>query len=138
MCAPWLKYDVASARFLYRAELKGWRLVFNKRSEDGSGKANIEEGSGDSVLGVVYEIDDSERKLLDGKEGKYEPLIVSATLEGGSVADAVTYKSDYKTTEPPFGWYMKLVIGGAMDHGLPEEYIKALGNIKTKPIPVNN
>ena len=135
ICAPWLKYDVPSARYLCRAELKGWRLVFNKRSEDGSAKANIEKSPGDSVLGVVYEIDESERGLLDGKEGKYEPIVVSATLEDGSVEDAVSFKSDYITGEPPFEWYMKLIIGGAKDHGLPEEYLKALGNINTKPLP---
>jgi gamma-glutamylcyclotransferase len=138
MCACWLKRDIDSAVFLYRAELKGWRLVFNKKSEDGSAKANIEESPGDSVLGVVYEIDESERGLLDGKEGKYEPLTVSATLEGGSSEDAVTYKSDHKTGEPPYEWYLKLIIGGAKEHGLRKEYIKTLENIETKPIPVNN
>jgi gamma-glutamylcyclotransferase len=138
MCACWLKRDIDSAKFLHRAELKGWRLVFNKKSEDGSAKANIEESPVDSVLGVIYEIDESEKKRLDGKEGKYEPIIVSVTLENGSTEDAVTYKSDYETGGPPYEWYLKLIIGGAKEHGLPEEYIKTLESIKTKPIPVNN
>ena len=138
MCACWLKRDIDSAEFICRAELKGWRLVFNKKSEDGSAKANIEDSPGDSVLGVIYEIDENEKTRLDGKEGKYEPLAVRVTLEDGSTEDAVTYKSNYKTGERPYAWYMKLVIGGAKAHGLPEDYIKTLEGVNTKPIPIKN
>jgi len=138
MCECWLKRDIDSAEFIYRAELDGWRLAFNKESEDGSGKANIEESPGDSVFGVIYEIDETEKKHLDEKEGKYDPIAVSVTLEDGSTEKALTYKSDYKTGEPPYEWYMKLVIGGAKAHGLPQEYIQTLESINTKPIPTKD
>ena len=133
MCACWLKRDIDSAVFLYRAELKGWRVVFNKKSEDGSAKANIEESPDDSILGVIYEIDEAEKDLLDGKEGKYKPLAVSVTLEDGSTKDVVTYKSDHKTAEPPYEWYKEIIIRGAEEHGLSKRYIiKELKSIKTK------
>ncbi len=138
ICECWLKRDIDSGRFLYRAELKGWKLVFNKKSEDGSAKANIEESPGDSVLGVIYEIDETEKTRLDAKEGKYEPITVSVALEDGSTKDVVTYKSDYITAELPYEWYLKLIIGGAKAHGLPKEYIKTLESINTKPIPIKD
>lgn len=134
MCECWLKRDIDSARYLYRAELEGWRLVFNKKSKDGSAKANIEESPGDSVLGVIYEIDETEKKRLNEKEGKYEPISVRVKLEDGSTEKVLTYESDYKTGEPPYEWYLKLIIGGAKTHGLPEEYIQTLESINTKPI----
>lgn len=31
----------SSSRFISRARVTGWKLLFNKRSKDGSGKANL-------------------------------------------------------------------------------------------------
>ena len=138
MCVCWLKRDIDSAEFICRAKLEGWRLVFNKESEDGSGKANIEESRDDSVHGVIYEVDEAEKNRLNKKEVRYDPIPVSVKLEDGSTEKALTYKSDYKTGEPPYEWYLKLIIGGAKTHGLPEEYIKTLESINTKPIPIKN
>ena len=118
--------------------MDGWRLAFNKKSEDGSAKANIEESPGNSVHGVVYEVDEAEKNRLNEKEGRYDPIPVRVKLEDVSTEDAVTYKSNYKTGERPYEWYLKLIIGGAKAHGLPQEYIKTLESVKTKPIPVNN
>ena len=138
MCACWLKRDIDSAEFICRAELKGWRLVFNKKSEDGSAKADIEDSPGDSVIGVIYEIDENEKTRLDGKEDKYEPISVTVTLEDCSTEKVLTYKSDHKTGELPYEWYLKLIIGGAKTHGLRKEYIKTLESINTKPIPIKD
>ncbi len=139
MCACWLKRDIDSGRFLYRAELKGWKLVFNKKSEDGSAKANIEKSEKGIVRGVVYEIDEAERKLLNDKEGKYKPVEgLRVNLEDGSTEKVLGYQSDHKTGEPPYEWYLKLIIGGAKAHGLPKEYIKTLESINTKPIPIKD
>ena len=62
---------VPSAKFIEKLKITGWKLRFNKKSKDGSGKCNIVKGSEtDYVWGAVYELNKNEKTKLDGAEGK--------------------------------------------------------------------
>jgi cation transport regulator ChaC len=50
------------------ALLPAYRLVFNKRSQDGSGKANVEPHESSHVWGVLYTIPDADLETLDRGE----------------------------------------------------------------------
>src|ERR1700676_3983636 len=47
-----------------------YRLVFNKKSQDGSGKASVVPHSSSKVWGVVYIIPGGDLKTLDAGEGQ--------------------------------------------------------------------
>jgi hypothetical protein len=50
------------------ALLVGYRLLFNKQSTDGSGKANVEVHEGSQVWGELYSVPDADLQLLDDGE----------------------------------------------------------------------
>ncbi len=56
---------IPSARFVGTGYLDGWRVDFNKRSSDGSGKANLIEAKGSEAGGVVYELEPEDLQRLD-------------------------------------------------------------------------
>ena len=71
MCDAWLQSRVASARALTTARLPDHVLRFHKRSYDGSAKCNVvkTDRPEDEVYGVIFEIDRTEKGLLDKAEG---------------------------------------------------------------------
>src|SRR5438876_10120350 len=48
---------------------EGYKLVFNKKSDDGSAKANIVADSGTKCWGILYSVDTDSLKELDEAEG---------------------------------------------------------------------
>jgi gamma-glutamylcyclotransferase (GGCT)/AIG2-like uncharacterized protein YtfP len=60
----------SSSRFISRAKVKGYKLTFNKRSKDKSGKANlVYTGDKSLVWGVIFDISENQKPLLDKAEG---------------------------------------------------------------------
>jgi gamma-glutamylcyclotransferase len=118
----------------------GRRLTFDKVSEDGSGKCDIEPTSHttDRVYGVIFEIACTEKGALDRAEGLgggYREERVTVVTSSGSY-DALAYVASNK--EPalrPYHWYKALVVAGAGEHGLPGPYIEWLRTIDSKPDP---
>jgi cation transport regulator ChaC len=84
-----------SARPVSHARLDGWRLRFDKRSTDGSGKCHLEPQPGACVHGVVYRLDENDFRTLDQAEGVgsgYERKRIRKVLLGdGSEVDAFAY-----------------------------------------------
>ena len=73
MCLGRLQWRVPSAKFVTIAELRGYRLVFNKKSRDGSGKANVKPGTdSDKTLGVIFSLDNNDVQRLREDEAGYE------------------------------------------------------------------
>ncbi len=72
-------------REAHRARLKGYRLTFNKRGSDGTGKANIEEDPQGEVWGVVYRMSEEALKKMDRCEGAgsghYRRQLVAVELD---------------------------------------------------------
>src|ERR1700687_6278972 len=56
------------------ALLSGYRLLFNKESTDGSGKANVEAHEGSETWGVLYVISNADLRTLDDGEVGYRGL----------------------------------------------------------------
>jgi cation transport regulator ChaC len=114
--------------------LKDRRISFNKRSNDGSGKANLLERPGDVTWGVLYEIDFKDLKMLDRVEAGYERVTVQVWKLDGNVVEAVTYVSANLTDDPrAHEWYKGLVLSGAREHNLPQDYVAYLERLPSKP-----
>jgi cation transport regulator ChaC len=113
------------------ATLEKHALRFHKRSRDGSGKCNafytgLET---DRVIGVLFEIPENEKSLLDSHEGLgngYDEKAVALISTNGMSLRAVTYVASTEAIDDklqPFDWYRAFVIEGAKEHGLPQDYI---------------
>lgn len=108
----------------FRAVLNGYKFLYNKRSTDGSAKANVEVSSGEYVYGVCYEIDDDDFELLRKYERGYCRRNIEVSDIDGKSTKAVTYISDsidnslLATSE-----YKRIVLKGARHWRLKETYI---------------
>jgi gamma-glutamylcyclotransferase (GGCT)/AIG2-like uncharacterized protein YtfP len=131
-----MKKRVRSATLVGRARLANKRVVFNKRSMDGSGKANLIDSFGKEVWGVLYKFDSSEASRLDEAEGGYTRERHQVRIEKGDSIEAEIYVST-KLTDNPVAYesYKSRVIKGAQEHGLPEDYIAYLESLPSKPDP---
>ncbi|MEJ2592891.1 MAG: gamma-glutamylcyclotransferase [Candidatus Thiodiazotropha sp.] len=127
-----------SAKRIGVAELAGHRLRFHKVGHlDGTGKCDAEHTgvATDRVIGVVYEIDDSEKTLLDGFEGVglgYEVEQVSVTFVDGDVCVAFVYIATHiDPAVEPFHWYKLHVMTGARENQLPADYIEMIEQVRS-------
>lgn len=111
------------------AKLQGHALKWHKRSrKDGSGKCDIVRVDVPEAVvhGVLYEIDSSEKAALDREEGAGKGYAETAVdvLFDGVERRATTYQAtETDETLRPLSWYRALVIAGAREHALPEDYI---------------
>ncbi len=130
-----LKINVPSARKISNARLKEYRFAFNKVSrKDGSAKGNIlwTGNETDNVWGVVFEIDDRDKKALDREEGLgkgYSEIAVSVTTAKNETIEALVYIADKEATQHDllsFDWYRDMVVMGARQNSLPESFINDL------------
>ncbi len=121
------------------------RLTFGKRSLDGSGKGTLEPaGSGNDLEahGVLFEIAASERDQLDLWEGDgywRDDAFLVESRDRNEIVSATTYLA--KQPEPgliPYDWYLALVLAGAIQNGLPAQYVAALARVATIPDPAPN
>lgn len=122
-----------SAKFLSVGTLGGWQLVFNKKSKDGSSKANLQRLNSARVWGVVWSIDDVDKPALDRAEGLgrgYEQMAVKVFSEDLGEIECLAYVAlEQKYLESklgPHSWYSELVLLGAHQWSLPPEWIKTL------------
>ena len=134
---------VPSTRPIDRAVLPAWELTFGKQGSDGSAKCTVVREEDSAVHGVLFHIDASERHLLDRAEGLgygYEIEDFTVRLDGNPV-DAFAYVAthDYiDTSLAPFHWYHALVLEGAREHDLPEDYLEWLESIRRVSDPNPN
>lgn len=98
---------------------------------DSGASANIFPKEGSKVYGVVYEISDDQLRELDKTEDvpeAYERVAVTVynvtdTLQAWTYVGNPKYLSDDLDLDPE---YMELVVQGAYQNQLPEEYINQL------------
>ena len=127
---------LASATLCGTAFLPDWSLEFHKRSTDGSGKCSIRRGSSGVHL-AIYDMDDSDRILLDRIEGLgagYDDVNLDVPGFGGcfSYTAAATHVDD---TLSPYDWYSGLVVAGARFHDFPRNYIDRIVSVATTRDP---
>lgn len=109
------------------------RLTFNLPIGSGErGVANVAPEPGVHTWGVLYLLTSEECARLDRTEGVhlglYERIAVSVLLDDHTdQLPAFTYRSS--RTQPgrkPSARYLGLLLDGAIDHGLPESYVRLL------------
>ena len=110
------------------AKLAGWRLIFDKISKDGTGKANLLKDEQGEVWGVIYQVTDEQMERLDDFEKGYCRAEVEVALDGDNKSlDVITYISNERDpTLHPSRDYLNTIIEGAREHHLPEEYIRKI------------
>jgi cation transport regulator ChaC len=131
MCTARLRGRVPSCVPVTIARLGGYQLRFHKRSKDGSAKCNslYTGAADDEVWGVIFDIPKAEKPKLDSAEGLgagYNDHEVEVVTTAGEKVKTRTYLADASAiTEGllPYTWYKAYVLKGALECGLPKEYI---------------
>jgi hypothetical protein len=131
MCTARLRARVPSCVPVSIARLGGYQLRFHKRSKDGSAKCDsFHTGAvADEVWGVIFNILQTQKAKLDSAEGLgagYNDQEVEVVTTAGEKVKVRTYLADASAiTEglPPYTWYKAYVLKGALEYGLPREYI---------------
>jgi cation transport regulator ChaC len=139
MCTGRLRIRVPSARPLFVARLRGYALRFHKRSTDGSGKADAEYtgNDSDSVWGVVFEIDATQKPNLDEAEGLgsgYDEKRINLNDSAGRTYNAWMYYASQSHKDArirPYSWYLRFVVEGAKQHGLLAEYVALIASAES-------
>ncbi|MGH7429776.1 MAG: gamma-glutamylcyclotransferase, partial [Candidatus Methylomirabilaceae bacterium] len=103
----------------------------------GGGIADIRELAGKQVEGVLWEISELERKALDEYEG-YPDLYIRKDIQVRTSAGKVMTAFAYGMATPgrdsaPSKPYKRLLISGAEEHGLSDQYVAFLESIR--PVP---
>ena len=118
------------------ALLENYRLCFNLAIGTGErGVANLESEAGARIWGVLYLITLEQSEHLDRTEGvprgAYRRTPVSPIVDGGEQIAAFTYQSDrISPGRKPSPRYLCLLIEGAVQHGLPADYLRYLRNFE--------
>ncbi len=127
---------VPSARVVAAARADGRRLSLGKLGRDGSGKATLIDAPDAFVWGVVYAIDRCDWRRLDRFERGYARISVFVALEREQHIAATTYVAPETAPDPTaFGWYTRLIIDGAREHGLPAAYVAELERLPERDDP---
>lgn len=112
--------------------LDGFELRFDLGVGRGErGVANVAARAGDHVWGVLWRIRVEQAAFLDRSEGLhrgfYRRLPVEVTTRDGETVAAFTYHSlGGRAGRKPSRRYLGLLLAGAQQHGLPDEWIDRL------------
>ncbi len=115
--------------FIYNSHkgfIKNYKLEFNKKSVDGSSKANITESKNEVVWGVCFELDTHGFKKLKKHEKGYEEIEVEVFDENQKIIKAKTFISNKICDKLPIEEYLQRIITGAKQHKLPKDYIEEI------------
>lgn len=108
------------------------RLCFHKKSDyDNSSKCDIEYtgNAEDIVYGVVYDIDESLKPILDEIEGLgygYDIKTVSLKINDKTLDAFTYYATNIDHFLKPYKWYKQHVLTGAIENEMPEYYIQKI------------
>jgi gamma-glutamylcyclotransferase (GGCT)/AIG2-like uncharacterized protein YtfP len=136
---PLGRYEPAGAAFL-----PDHALAFHYYSRPRSGGAlDVTPATGCAVPGMLFDIDDSARAVLDRKEGlglRYELREVTVLRSDGSMERAFTYgvMAPYREGRfiAPTDHYVSVVRRGLTAHGLPSHPLAAAaGGHAPQPLP---
>lgn len=125
-----------SAEYRGAAHVPGFRLHWDKRGRDGSGKCNIRPADG-GIFVAVYELDDSDVAALDLVEGNGSGY-VRGELDVPGFGNCASYFADEDWVDEslaPFCWYRELVMLGCVRHGFPADYRAAIEAVRFQRDP---
>ena len=133
---------VPSAVVKGTGKLSRFKLAFNKNSRDGSAKCNafFTGSDGDALPGVIYEIEQSEKRLMDAAEGLgkgYFQASYPIEAQNGVVESYlyVAHPAFIDDSIRPYDWYCQLVIRGAKQHEIVQDHVRFLTQIDSVPDP---
>lgn len=118
-------------------------LIFPRKSVDwGGGVASYASLKGHKLFGVIFEVSENELQTLDSYEGcnrpgklnSYERVKVTVYDANSTRLTAVSYKAVELGRFLPSAAYMKILVKGARDCGLPVDYLKELEERATEAV----
>ncbi|XP_056115449.1 gamma-glutamylcyclotransferase b [Rhinichthys klamathensis goyatoka] len=121
------------------AKLKDYKLVFGNHKGVASqrwrgGVATIEHSPGEEVWGVVWRMNVTDIESLDRQEnvkmGTYSPMKVFVSTTDQDL-HCRTYIMNSCVYAPPSPHYLEVIVMGAEQNGLPEDYQEKLKSIET-------
>lgn len=121
------------------AKLLDYKLVFGNFKGLASdrwhgGVATVETCLGEEVWGVVWRLNISDLASLDSQEnvklGAYSPIEIPVRIQD-QVLHCRTYIMNRCVYAPPSPQYLKVIVMGAEQNGLPQEYQDKLRTIET-------
>ena len=122
-----LRERIRSATLRGTAFLRKYTLQFHKRGQDESAKCGITDcGAGLHV--AVYEVDGTDRKVLDGIEGVGKGYEVDEINVPG-FGKCFTYVASHTHIDEllqPFDWYREMVLLGCQRHAFPAAYCEQI------------
>ena len=126
-----LQERVPSAKAIGAASLDGYRLVFHKKSKDGSVKCDLVSTASSKAYGVLFSMQEEELPSLDRAEGVgFGYLRVERHLQYQEESvEAFLYLAQeayIDSTGLPYDWYLQFVLQGAKQNGLPHSYIQKI------------
>lgn len=130
-----LQKRVPSASLKGVITMTGYQLRFHKRHhEDNSGKCNmlLTQQQSDVVYGALYEMEETEKPLLDLCEGEgYRCDTLEVKLQNRAYESFVYIAEDshIDDTLKPHSWYQEIVLLGAQFHQLPDNYLSRIRKI---------
>ena len=140
-----MRARVSSAIPMTTGDVRRRKLVFHKRSVDGSAKADAAHSdvSTDCVWGVVYRIDRGQKPVLDAHEFLgvgYDELQVDVVANDRllrdppiqSIVKAWMYVARHESIDStllPYRWYLDFIVRGARQHRLPADHVACLKNV---------
>lgn len=81
-----------------------------------------------NVWGVVWEVDKKDLESLDRQEFGYAPITVNVETIGGLTYKCRTYQLEKQMDgdDRPSKVYKSVIVKGAIENGLPNDYIESL------------
>ena len=128
---------VPSASFKCVVTLEGYRVVFWKRSTDGSGKATIVRDPDSNVVGALFSYEEKDHEQLKKTEAGYAEGTVTIRTSDGK-KEVLTFICDTQKldrTLQPYDWYLDLIRYGGRHLGLPAEYLSRFDFVLAKVDP---
>lgn len=118
------------------AQVKDFNLVFNKKSNDGSAKANLVPAAKVNSWGVVYSVSPNSLAGLDSAEGAPDHYrrasIIMLTPQGERAAMTYLAQPEKVLLVPdhPWDWYLALILAGVKAcPAIPVDWLKHLRKI---------
>jgi len=116
-----------NSRYLSRALLRDYKFVFDGYSRSRKGSvANVIKSRGDIVWGGIFEIDRECLSSLDRYEGypkSYDRRVIQVRDDEGKEFKVVIYLRGAKAIGQPSKAYREVILEGARDCNLPQEYV---------------
>ena len=111
--------------------LDNYKIGFTRKSEKrGGGVADIIECEGDHCYGIVFDVTEDDLNIIDKKEG-VKPDHKGAYERFYFTDNLVTYIANKQGDFfQPSDRYLNIIIEGAKNYSLPQEWIKTLESFK--------